>query len=104
MFKIDYTKTEKHLIDHDIKFQCEGYVKQIAKIKTEGNEPNSRLSSTSNDNKSKASEKPISELAKFILRCQDLSKLFKIALAESTKHLQEKYRQDQQIVCSSKTG
>ena len=84
MFKIDYSKILKHLIDPDTKFQCEGCVKQIAKIKIEGNEPSSKLSSTPNDNKSKTSEKPISELGKIILRFQDLSKLFKIALAEST--------------------
>ena len=100
MFKIDYPKIWKHLIDPDTKFHWDGYLKQIAKIKIEGNEPKSRMSSTRNDNKSKAAETPVSELAKIILRYQDLSKLFKIALAESTKHLQEKYRQEQP--CSSK--
>ena len=44
----------------------------------------------------------VRELAKFILRRQELSKVFKHALAENTKLLQEKYRQEQEFVCSSK--
>ena len=101
MFKIDYSKILKHLIDPDTKFHWDDYVKQIAKIKIEGNEPKSRMSSTRNNNKSKAAVTPVSDLAKIILRYQDLSKLITIALAEITKHLQEKYRQEQPIVCSS---
>ena len=45
---------------------------------------------------------PVCKLAKIILRYQDLSKVFKHALAGSTKLLQEKYSQEQEIACSKK--
>ena len=92
MVRIDYLNVDNHLINPDTKFQWEGCVKQIAEIKKGGDELQSRLSPTRDFSKSKTAEMPVSELAEIILRYQNLSKVFKHALAECIKLLLNFYK------------